>query len=1247
MSKVRFQRAKPIVDFPAAEHEVIRFWEDNRIFEKSLELRRGSPRFIFNEGPPTANGLPHNGHVLTRVFKDVFLRYRTMAGRHVPRKAGWDTHGLPVEVEVEKELGIHGKQAIEEFGVERFIRKCMDSVFRYTGEWEKMTRRVGFWVDLSDAYVTYHKEYVESVWWALSQLFRQGLLYRGHKIVWWWPQGGTALSAGEVGLGYKTVDDPSVYVACPLDDEPDVSLLVWTTTPWTLPANQYIAVREDIRYVQVELKKRSLLVKNPKDVSTGEFDAFTQSALQGVPGPRFVIVAEGLLEELKEELGPTLQVVREYKGEDLVGKRYSPPFSHFSKTLWEAHGELHEGGTEPYLWKVLAGSFVSLDSGTGLVHLAPAFGEVDYDLHKETAARYRDPQGVPLLCPVRPDGTFDDTVEEVEGQWVKDADKILLGLLHTTGRVVRRTSRTTYRHEYPFCWRADSDPLIQYARPAWFVRTTARNKQVLDNNAAIHWLPEHIGTGRFGDFLRNNIDWALSRERYWGTPLNVWINDETGAMAMPSSSDEILAKNPRAFDHFLRAKAEDPSLSDHLMVHKPWIDEVTWQEPGEPGFYRRVPEVIDCWFDSGCMPFAQYGYPHQGKGEFESRFPADYITEAIDQTRGWFYSQLMISTLVFDDQCRAELGLPAQQYPHPFRNCIVLGHVADPTGKKESKSLGNYTPPEVIFDLVAQDFAVRSGQGSGLTANAGEAVISQADLNALDLKAGDPVRLCVPGSDGDALSVTVLPGKDVPRRSIVLSEGDIAALGAEAVSGGEDVKPIDVPRLPAQARVTLEVPSPAPGADAFRWFFLAGNPPWSPTRHSLANVRTIQKEFPLKLRNVYSFFTIYADIDGYDPAGAKGRPWAERGLLDRWILSELDILADRVTTHMDAYLAYEAAGELTRFVDGLSNWYLRRSRSRFWKSGFDEDKLDAYDTLYECLVSVAKLSAPFTPFMAEEIYQNVVRGAGAAGPESVHLCDIPRSGHRVDSKLSEEMAAVRRIVSLGLRVRTEHQLKVRQPLRRAEVVVADQGLRARAGRYSDLIADELNVHEVSFVDGQQAHVRYVVKPNFRRLGPRLGKKMKRAKQVFADLDAAKLRSSLLETGAAVIDFDGEDLTLDSEDVQVSVEAEAQFAAAGDSAIVAVLSTDLDEGLRDEGFYRELLHRIQNLRKETDIEYTRRIHLKLAGSERLDRIVSENREHLMAETLCTRIAIGQGGGPGACERAFEIDGENVRVVMETV
>ena len=1215
MSEQRFQQAKPIVDFPAAERAVMRFWEENRIFEKSLKRRQGAPKFVFNEGPPTANGLPHNGHVLTRVFKDVFLRYRTMAGKHVPRKAGWDTHGLPVEVEVEKELGIHGKEAIERYGVERFVRKCVDSVFAYTEEWERMTQRVGFWVDLSDAYVTFHKSYVESVWWALSRLLEKGLLYKGRKIVWWWPQGGTALSAGEVGLGYKTVEDPSVYVALPLDDDPAVSLLIWTTTPWTLPANQYVAVRPEYEYVQV------------KD------------------GGRSLIVAAALRETIAQKLGRGLPVEKELKGADLLGKRYRPPFPYFYDALADASGELKNGGSEPYLWKVLAADFVELDTGTGLVHEAPAFGEVDYDLHKTVAERYSDPEAVPLLCPVGPDGKFTAEVPDAAGQEVKAADKLLIRLMKESGVLAHREN---YRHEYPFCWRADDDPLIQYARPAWFIRTTARNKEVLANNDAIHWLPEHIGAGRFGDFLRNNVDWALSRERYWGTPLNVWVNDVTGRMQAPASSAEILRKNPAAFDRFRRAKEADPTLSDHLMVHKPWIDEVVWTEPGEEGVYRRVPEVIDCWFDSGCMPFAQYGFPHRGREEFASRFPADYITEAIDQTRGWFYSQLMVSTLVFDDETRRTLGLETQRYPHPFKTCIVLGFVNDPYGRKESKSKGNYTPPDVIFDLVAQDFAVASGADCGQQVRAGQAVIAKEDLEALDLKSGEAVKVYRPDKPAAGIELSIRPGKRMPRRVAALADEDREALDAELAPGGADTAPNDVRRLPAGERVTIEVAGPAPGADAFRWFFLSGNQPWSDKRNSLANVRAAQKEFPLKLRNVYSFFTIYANIDGFDPLTMAGRAAAERALLDRWILSELALLTQAVAGNMEAFRAYEAAVELNRFVDVLSNWYLRRSRARYWKSAFDDDKRDAYATLYECLVAVVKLAAPFTPFLAEEIYQNIVRGPGGDCAESVHLCALPADDAScIDLALSAEMAAVRNIVSLGLRVRTTHRLKVRQPLRGVEVVLSDPALRARIAPYADLIREELNVREVVFPEGDQAHVGYSAKPNFRRLGPRLGKKMKAAKQAFAALDAPALRAKLLADGFAEIELEGETLKLEPADIEVAVEAAGHFAAAGDSTAVVALDTELDDALRDEGLYRELLHYVQNLRKELNIDYVRRIHLAVTGSDRLVRVLRENREHFMQETLCTALLGANSIPPRGELREFSIAGEAARIVLVPV
>ena len=1218
MSEPKFEKAQPIVDFPRVEESIRKFWEEHEIFEKSLRNREGRPKFIFNEGPPTANGLPHNGHVLTRVIKDIFLRYRTMRGFYVPRKAGWDTHGLPVEVEVEKELGIHGKAAIEEYGVEKFILRCMQSVFRYTEQWEKMTSRVGFWVDLEDAYVTYHKSYVESVWWALSELFRKGLLYQGHKIVWWWPQGGTALSAGEVGLGYKSVEDPSVYVALELEDEPGTYLLIWTTTPWTLPSNQNVAVREDYDYVQVR------------------------------DGDHAIIVAAALRETIAAKLGRELPVEREMKGSVLVGRRYRPPLDYFREAYGDVTVERKTGGSVPALWTVLAADFVELDQGTGLVHEAPAFGEVDYELFRNTREEFTNPDAVPLLCPVGPDGKFTAETPDLEGMFVKDADRPIIAKLKETGILLHRES---YRHDYPFCWRADDDPLIQYARPAWFVRTTERIEDAIANSNKARWLPAHIGTGRFGDFLANNVDWALSRERYWGTPLNIWINDETGKMQAPPSVAEIEAKNPEAFNQFRRDQQKNPELSDHLMVHKPWIDEVTWTEPDEPGVYRRVPEVIDCWFDSGCMPFAQFGYPHQGREKFEDAFPADFITEAIDQTRGWFYSQLMVSTLVFDDETQQLCGLKQKRdYPHPFRTCIVLGHVTDPEGKKESKSKGNYTPPDVILDRVVNEFAVVGAEQAEMPVASSEVLLCREEIEALDANPGAEMRLSTASLAGQSKPFTVRQGKKLPRRVAVVSADDIKALGLNSTPAKLKVQPNDVARLPADQRLTLESKNgSAPGADAFRWFFFAANPPWSPTRHSLGNVRTLQKELPLKLRNVYSFFTIYANIDGFDPASDTGRPLAERTLLDRWILSEAALVTGRVTELMDNYLAYEAAGELSNFVDALSNWYLRRSRRRYWKSEKDADKIDAYATLYEALATVTNLAAPFIPFLTEEVYQNLARRPfGDQRPESVHLCDFVKADESaIDRKLSEEMAVVRNIVSLGLRVRTDHKLKVRQPLSLAEVVLPDDALRQALTEYSDLIAEELNVQQVAYVHGDEGHVRYVARPNFRRLGPRLGKKMPLAKKAFQNADAAQLRRQLLADGKAAIEIDGETVALDAEDIEVQVEASAHYAAAGDQQSVVVLNTDLTEELLEEGLYRELLRRVQDLRKDLDIEYTQRIGLSVEAPEKITRILETRREHFMAETLCTVLDTGGSSSKEGERREMEIDGEPVVVLLFAV
>jgi isoleucyl-tRNA synthetase len=1291
-----FEAVRSELDFPGDEAKILAFWKANEIFKKTLreETRSTGPSkgvWVFYEGPPTANGMPHNGHVLTRAVKDVFPRYKTMRGYDVPRKAGWDTHGLPVEVEVEKDLRIHGKADIERYGVKPFIAKCIESVFRYTDAWEKLTDKIGFWVDTEGAYVTYHRSYVESVWWALSKLHKKGLLYRGHRVCWWWPQGGTALSAAEVGSNYKTVDDPSVFVAFPLVDTPDVALCAWTTTPWTLPSNAYAAVRPEFDYVVVDAGNRKL------------------------------ILAADLRAPLEKKWKRELSVVQSLKGSELVGKRYRPPFDTFAKELFDRTVVTRDGGTAPIFWRVIGADFVTLDAGTGIVHIAPAFGEDDFEAHRAELLRYEDASDVPLVCAVRPDGTFGPEMGRFAGLWVKEADPKLIKDLGERGLLVHEEK---YRHEYPFCWRADDDPLIQLARPAWYIRTRQNKERAIANNRAVRWLPEHIQEGRFGDFLANNVDWALSRERFWGTPLNVWVceKDEAHQFA-PASVAEIEARNPRAFDAFREAKKADPSLNEHLIVHKPWIDEVTFPclfpadggspgkpgsapkppadggSPGKPGSapkppcgatMRRVTEVIDAWFDSGSMPFAQWGFPHKerSKEHFDLAFPADFISEAIDQTRGWFYSLLMISTLVFDEETQAELGLePIRAYPHPYKTCVVLGHVCDREGKKESKGRGNYTPPEVILERVRMEFAAAPALAAKVKeASPGVAFIAREDYEGLDL-GGESAKVVLYRADrqDQKLTLELRPAKALPRRIVALAPDDLAGLGLRPVAGALDIKPNDVPRLPQEERVFIEDPStPAPGADAFRWFFYASSPPWTNTRHSLTNVRAYQKEFLVKLRNVYSFLVIYANIDGFSPAednptavstrpealaSSRGyRPARERSLLDRWVLSELALATKAVTAALDDYHLYEAAQRIVDFVDALSNWYVRRSRGRFWAAvheGGSEggapgkptsgvlaqaDKCDAYFTLYEALVTVAKLIAPFTPFFAEEMYQNLVRGPWpSTQPESVHLSAYPEPDESViDEALAREMRDVRELVSLGLQVRTTNKLKVRQPLSRASVVVSSQALEGALAPHVALIAEELNVHEVRFLrPGEEGSaVRYVLKPNFRALGPKLGKKVQLAKQALATADAAALRARLSTEGKVSLELEGEAVELGPEEIEVLVEAGEGFAAAGGRVGVVVLHTVLTEALRDEGLSREILSRVQGVRKELHLGFTDRILIAIDGSERVRRVAEAAREEIAREALADEVAIGAAGFTGE-RREIVVDGESLVVEMVKV
>ncbi|HJT35212.1 MAG TPA: isoleucine--tRNA ligase [Pirellulales bacterium] len=1089
--------------FPQIEAEIIRFWNERRIYEKSLERRAQAPPFVFYEGPPTANGMPHPGHCLTRAIKDLFPRYRTMRGYHCERKAGWDTHGLPVEVEVCKELGIHSKEEIEAFGVEPFIHKCQESVWRYMREWERLTERIGFWIRLDEAYVTYHQSYVESVWWSLKNLFDRGLLYQGHKIVWWWAQGGTALSSGEVGQGYREVADPSVYVRFPLVDQPGTSLLVWTTTPWTLPSNQFAAVHPELEY----------------SVVVDEHDGQTER----------LIVASALVETIAGKVHRELKVESTFAGRDLIGRRYLPPFDYYYKSLGEVEGQLTAGGWQHIAWRVVAADFVTVDSGTGVVHQAPAFGEVDFEVLTREAARFETGRGAELICAVAPDGKFTAEAPEYAGRWVKDADKDISRELRRRGLLYHQEQ---YLHEYPFCWRADEDPLIQYPRRSWFIRTSRFKDQMLANNARINWLPEHIRDGRFGNFLDTNVDWALSRERYWGTPLPIWACEETGYMEAVASYAELLAKpGASGFEVWQAAKRAKPNLPDDLKVHKPYIDAVTYDSPRAPGKrMRRVSEVIDCWYDSGAMPFAQWGYPHQGRDRFAAQFPADFISEALDQTRGWFYSQLAISTLLFGDAASSDHAAPKREYPHPFRNCIVLGLMLGEDGQKMSKQKRNYREPQEIFDRY--------------------------------------------------------------------------------------------------------------GADALRWYFFANQAPWTSIRYNEQAIKDSIPEFLLRLWNVYSFFVIYANIDGFDPAAllsgdagqldtavlARGKGYraiADRGELDRWVLSELNRTCLAVTERMDAYDNFAACGRITAFVDALSNWYVRRSRDRFWSGEPLADKQDAYWTLYECLLTTARLIAPFAPFIAETIWQNLaVAATGGRCLESVHLCEFP-TGDRaaIDEAHSEQMNLVREIVSLGRSARMGAKLKVRQPLAKVEVVLVHARHQAWLEAHTGLIREELNVKQVEFIPRADQYITYTVLPDLKRLGPRLGKRLPAIKQALASADAAALLARLEADSQATLDLPDGPVTLDAQDVQVRLQAKPGWAAAQGALAVVVVSTDLTEELVIEGLARELIHAIQNRRKEIGCQYTDRVAVTVVtGSPEVRRAINDFADYIKAETLATELSI---------------------------
>ncbi|HUT11429.1 MAG TPA: isoleucine--tRNA ligase [Thermoguttaceae bacterium] len=1139
-----FHPVESSVSFPKLEEAIIRLWKEREIYEKSLRARAGAPPFVFYEGPPTANGLPHPGHCLTRAIKDLFPRYKTMRGYRCDRKAGWDTHGLPVEVEVCKELGIHSKKEIEEYGIERFIRKCVQSVFRYTKEWEELTERLGFWIHLDDPYVTYHQSYVESVWWALKNLFDRGLLYQGHKIVWWWAQGGTALSSGEVGQGYREVADPSVYVRFPLVEQPGsndlpgndltgTDLLVWTTTPWTLPSNQFAAVKPDLEYSVVSV--------------AGE--------------DRKLVMASALVEEVASKSKKELTVESTLTGEKLIGRRYIPPFRFYYDEQGGNTGKLKSGGGQHVAWRVVRAEFVTVDTGTGVVHQAPAFGEVDYDVLLEEQARFVEGEGPPLICSVAPDGTFTEETPEFQGRWVKEADGDICRQLKADGVLFHWEQ---YLHDYPFCWRAEEDPLIQYPRRSWFVRTTAFKDKMLANNRRINWLPDHIRDGRFGNFLETNVDWALSRERYWGTPLPIWVCEETGYMEAVASYDELLSKpGVTGTEVWEDAKKKRPELPDDLKVHKPYIDAITYDSPQAPGKrMRRVSEVIDCWFDSGAMPFAQWGYPHR-KGSierFRDQFPADFISEALDQTRGWFYSLLAISTLLFSEngeEAAKDETTPAVDYPHPYQNCIVLG-------------------------LMLAEW-----------------------------------------------------WEDAQSKRIFLSEDEAHAAGITKYTHrvGKMSKSLRNYREPNEIFRRY-------GADALRWYFFANQPPWTSIQYSERAIKEAIPEFLLTLWHCYSFFVIYANIDGFDPAegipgeagqlgsdvlaAGKGyRPAARRGELDRWVLSELHRAAAAVTERMDAYDNYAAASRLTDFIDALSNWYVRRSRDRFWSGEESADKTDAHWTLYECLLTTSKLIAPFVPFLAEAMWQNLaVAVFGDRVAESVHLCDYPTGdASAVDEALSRRMALVREIVSSGRSARMGAKLKVRQPLSLVEVVLSDSTHRPWLENHAALICDELNVKRVEFTRKAEQYISYTVLPDLKRLGPRLGKRLPALRKQLAAADGGKLLADLEASGRLTFELPDGPVTLDSDDVQVRLQAKEGWAAAQGRSCVVVLSAELTEELIAEGLAREVVRAIQDRRKEMGCQYTDRIVVGIVtDSTELRAAVDQFREYVMGETLAVEVVL---------------------------
>jgi len=1059
------------LNFVEREKKILKFWQDNNIFEETIEERKDCRPYTFYDGPPTANGQPHIGHVLTRVIKDIIPRYRTMKGYNVLRKAGWDTHGLPVELEVEKLLGIDGKEQIEAYGLEPFIQKCKESVWKYKGMWEDFSQTVGFWADMENPYVTYHNEYIESEWWSLKQIWEKGLLYKGFKIVPYCPRCGTPLSSHEVAQGYKDVKEKSVIAKFRLKGSKDEYILAWTTTPWTLPSNVALCVNPDETYVKVKVQvdEKGNVLKKDGSCSCGHDH---EKAHPAQVSTEYYIMAEALLAAVIEG---DYEIVARYTGKELEYMEYEPLFD-YAKVDKKAY-------------YVTCDHYVTLTDGTGVVHIAPAFGEDDNRVGKI--------YDLPFVQLIDGKGEFKPEATDLAGLFCKAADEPIMKMLASKGLLFKILK---FEHSYPFCWRCDT-PLIYYARESWFIKMTAVRDQLIENNNTINWFPESIGQGRFGDWLKNVQDWGLSRDRYWGTPLPIW-ECEDGHLHCIGSIEEL--------------KSMSDNCPDNIELHRPFIDEVKIKCPQCGKEMTRVKPVIDCWYDSGSMPFAQWHYPFENKELFEKHFPADFISEAVDQTRGWFYSLLAVSTLIFGKA--------------PFKNCIVLGHVQDENGQKMSKSKGNSVDP---FEALEKH-----------------------------------------------------------------------------------------------------------GADAIRWYFYINSALWLPNRFHHAAVTEGQRKFMGTLWNTYAFYVLYANIDNFD-ATKYSLEYDKLSVMDKWLLSRLNTLVKTVDNHLENYRITESARLLADFVDELSNWYVRRSRERFWTKGMPQDKINAYMTLYTTLVTLAKLAAPFIPYMTEDIYQNLVRKLDADAPKSVHLCDYPSYNEAwIDEKLESDMEEVLEIVVLGRACRNAVNIKNRQPLP-SMYVKADKEL---SEYYTAIIADELNVKKIIFTDDVSEFASYNFKPQLKTLGPKFGKQIGLVRTILASLDGNKAMSEINASGKLTIELDGNQISIDKEDLLIETSQKEGFVSDSDRGITVVLDTNLTEELIEEGFVNEIISKLQTMRKEADFEVLDQIRVYQSGNDKIREIMKRNMEEIKTQVLATEFIFDNVQG---YNKEWNINGENVSLGVEKI